>query len=336
MGSRRKRKDLAWFALGGALMLVPLVWVLLGQRNVYGPPLLGACDVYHALASLPGRLFTHLTGAYFLYYDFTAPFWTRLAAGLWLGLIVISGAAALWRWRKRRTFTFAEAAVLGLLATIGCTVPMNYISYGSRYLLPLSGLFVIIFSEQLARCWAASRRARLGAGLLMLTLVVLCGFNEADWVYPLNMSPTLSLNVHQREVEELAGGLLEHNIRHVYCLDTMLQYRLIFATRERLIARSYSLDLERQLQCPLAVERARLSGVPTVLIGQLARLKVLEDAARRHGTTLAGWQRSGPMLFVLANPSPQLLTALDVKILPDMAALQKFVRDQAVKPGYKN
>ncbi|MBN1867079.1 hypothetical protein JW916_07275 [Candidatus Sumerlaeota bacterium] len=327
--SRRKLRDLAGFVVGAAPTSFVLAWIVSHQLAAHRPPVEWFGGMGESLIALPSRVLLHLAGAYFLDCDLPAPLWTRVNAILWMGLTVVAVVAALGDWRRRRAFTLAEATLLALLLVLGTTVAAHFSPYAHRYLFPLTALVAILVADLFARAWTAGRWARAGVGAFLSLQVVLAGLNHAEWSYPLDANPRLSLNVPQREVEALADALLQRGVHHVYCLDTLLQYRLIFITRGNLMARSYCLDGERQLQYPLAVERARLEGKPTVLIGQTTRLDFFEESARRHGLVLGDWYPFGTLLFVLPNPSAWLLRALDIDALPDEAALERFVREHA-------
>jgi hypothetical protein len=273
-------------------------------------------DVLYTLSHLPGRIGEHLTGAYFLSFPMPVTFWASLSSGLWYLLLIVGVVLAVRDGLRRRAYGPSQAAALAVLAACAYTLPLNRYYNGARFLLPLTGLLLIVLGETFAKAWRAGRAPRALALALIALLGVVGARNRADWRTPLNQLDVLLVQVQKSDALAARDALLARGIRHVYCLDFMQQYVLMFAAKEEILARATAISAERQTFYPLAVERARLEGRPTALFGNVIQRQAVIEAARRHGLTLGGLETVGRFFFILPNPPAVLLQALKFELLP--------------------
>jgi len=76
--------------------------------------------------------------------------------------------------------------------------------------------------------------------------------------------------VVRNDIQKLIAELDASNIRHVCCMDPMVQWNIIFSSRERIVARSQN-PLDRVPEYALTVDQARLRGLPVALVGEVSQ-----------------------------------------------------------------
>lgn len=86
--------------------------------------------------------------------------------------------------------------------------------------------------------------------------------------------------VERRQVEAIIERLDAAGIEHVYCLDPMLQWNIMFESRERIVAR-WRDPLDRFPEYPERVDRARLAGLPVALIGEVGPVEPAQPQSFR-------------------------------------------------------
>jgi len=319
-GAKGRRAALAgWFALGAGLPLCLYGWWLTRRPPTWLAPM-NDRDVLTNLSHLPEKIGQHLTGAYFLSFPMPVTFWASLSGGLWYLLLIVGVVLALHGALRRRVYGPSQAAVLAVLAACAYTLPLNRYYNGARFLLPLTGLLLIMIGDYFSQAWRAGRAPRW----LVLAPIALLGVvgarNLADWRMPLNQYDRLLVQVQQSDALAARDALLARGIRDVYCLDFMQQYVLMFAAKEEILARATAITAERQTFYPLAVEQARLTGRPTALFGNVAQRQAVLEAARSRGLALNGLVSTSPYFFILPNPPAPLLQALKFELAPSAPA----------------
>jgi hypothetical protein len=74
--------------------------------------------------------------------------------------------------------------------------------------------------------------------------------------------------VDRAKAREFVSALEAAGVHHVYCLDPMFQWNIVFLSRESIIARWYN-PVDRVPRYAEMVDRARLSGRPVTLVGEV-------------------------------------------------------------------
>jgi hypothetical protein len=211
--------------------------------------------------------------------------WAWPAVTLWLAAWI---AAALWVRAHRRTSTLTPwlvtllvAGSLPPLATLGLrTQPFQF-----RYLAPAMAPFVLCVAIVAAAALASSRRVRAlvvtGLAILFLTsgaaLFELRGVSTAGVDVPAGTTPSQAFAA-------LFDRLRAAGVRHVYSTDPMLQWHLMWRSREQVVAR-YLYPTDRYPPYPAAVDRALRAGEHVAIFCRADRAAKVTDALRAAGQT---------------------------------------------------
>lgn len=130
-----------------------------------------------------------------------------------------------------------------------------------RHLLILYPLSCIILADGIAMLKKQS-------GNLLIFLLLLSGgvvqINEMYSPYIYGPEPQ-HRGISRSEIKNMIKTLNEHNVKYVYCSDPMLQWNIIFESREKIIAR-WVAPKDRISYYPALVDQALHSGKPVALI----------------------------------------------------------------------
>jgi hypothetical protein len=308
---RSRWADLPAAAAGAAAILLPALAGASG-RDSWNPAIFEGADPAAAAAALPARLLTHLSGAYaFEISRLDRGSWSWWAGIAWLFGGAAALAAALVA-RERPAWIRSLAA--GALLAAGATLAIGASAFGPRYLLPVSGALPVLVGAEAGR-FLASPGLRRAAGAGILAAFALLGAPalaevpsraaEAGASDPYALSPG--------DLETLLAEIGYTKARHVYSLDPLLTWNLMFASRGEVRARWLD-PLDRRPEIPAAVDAALRAGAPVALVGRAHRLGEVARAAAASGHAGPPPRRVGRRLFLLPAPSPALLRALGFRI----------------------
>lgn len=175
-----------------------------------------------------------------------------LVAFIWMAALVWSVA---WHTPLRRALVYVAAPLSAVLLI----EPDHLVA---RHLLIVYPLSCLLIGAALS---AGARYAGpLLAGLILLGGCVQIRETASPYVYGAGVQ---SAGVDRRQVRALVDALAQKGVGHVYCLDPMLQWNIIFLSQERVIARWVD-PTDRFPEYPARVDRARLAGSPVALVGQ--------------------------------------------------------------------
>lgn len=298
-------------ALGvGAALAVGAVWLLGDDRGDYwSPPLLGHTQLARSLLLLPERLYVMASGHYFLADRLPMGPANRLATTLWCVATLAAWGGLAWRWRalERRVADLAVRAALAVAAIAGFSLLIDPALFGPRYLLPLTPAWLLGaalgFEAVHERGGLPARAAAVLAGVVMLAsgaaLVerrhVSTGGYEVQLAHP-----------EPEALEALVRGLEERGVHHVYSLDPMLQWNLVYRSRGAIVAR-WLPPTDRRPEAPRAVDRALAEGAPVALVGRLGPNpgEIMHALSRTMPDVLL----IPPHFFAAFDPTPALLEA---------------------------
>ena len=131
----------------------------------------------------------------------------------------------------------------------------------ARHLLPVLPILCLLLGR-----WLAS--LAFAPGLVLLLALVVSG--AAVQLRAVGSPVIHGAGPHGRGVDrsnvmDVLAGLERENVKHIYCGDAMLQWMLIFESRERVIARWREPE-SRVPRYPQEVDRARRAGRPVRLV----------------------------------------------------------------------
>jgi hypothetical protein len=289
-------------------------WVILGRSGpiVWSPDLFQGLDAFGAAVQLPARTFVHFTSAYLFEVRYPAGAILSLGALVWMAALVAAGIGA-WP-RGGGTTPFLRAGGVAILAVLAFALLVGDASFGYRYLLPVSGIVILVLSVRFESLWRAGRPGRRAAAAALAALVLTGGLSVLQGSLrtipaPANDPYLLS----GEEIDLLVRDLLARDVRHVYSLDPLLQWSLMFASGEEIRARWLSRE-DRYPPYPAAVDRALQSGEKVAVVGRIAQADYLRLRLMGAGHVGPRPRPVGGRLFVLYGPDRRLLEALGFQI----------------------
>lgn len=266
----RRRKPEDYFAIGaGALAsALPILWVSLRQpAPVWAPALFDQSSPLRAALLLPYRIFVAFSGSYYLDLVIDMGFATHVAGGLWLVAFTFSLAFAL-----RSSREPAGWKGITIVASLVCILIFSLIVgphvFGFRYLLPLTGILVIPLASGLARnLEGRSTKAAMAGSSLAILVLAGCG---AMWEFrgvAFEGPDHPDVPSESRALSELLDELQRAGVHEAYALDPLLQWRITFASDEKIAAR-WVAPRERYPVYAQRVDEALMEGKPVALIGE--------------------------------------------------------------------
>ncbi|MCA9753060.1 MAG: hypothetical protein KC591_12765, partial [Gemmatimonadetes bacterium] len=309
--SRRRLVDFAF--VGAATVVAGLLIRAIGAgADYWSPPVPSAFDLMHGILDLPRRVWIHFTGFY--YYDavIPPPLFTKIAAGLWCGLLLAAiGAPFVVRGRHRPVLAACAAAVATSLALATVSTGAGFMP---RYLLPLAGFVVTSQAIVIADFWRRGGDARRLASLVV-ALVVLAGAGAAPefGTVSLASAPRERPVAEEAAIRALIDELTRRGVRYVYTLDPTLQWILTFQSGERILCR-WRDPRDRYPAYPKAVDAALLGGRPVALVGDVAEAAAMRHVLPRAGAADLPLITIADRYFAILDPSPTLLRGLGFDI----------------------
>lgn len=246
-GERSWKKSAIWLA---GLLVVCLVEYSLLQpptRTVWNP-LAKSFDGFAILTSCP-RLAIGLFASNLN--RLGMPMGGRfLVALFWLVAVIVAAC------QRQQT----RWALLALLAPWGILVLVSSHELAARHLLVASPIACLVLACGFS---SASRNTNLLFGCLILAG---CLVHVADFYDPCIYGPgAQSLGVVRSNFSKVMQELSKQEIRGVYCTDPMLQWNIVFASREKIPAR-WVTSTDRVPEYVEAVDAARRAGQPVALV----------------------------------------------------------------------
>lgn len=282
---RQRVDDLVFMALGALVSTCVILAVSSGApAAVWHPPLLQNPGGLEAVRELPWRLWTHLSGAYYLRDTFPLSPATFAATFFWYAAVLAALAHVAGAALRHESYDAAQACTLAILGPALFSVLINRDYYMFRYLLPvapcLAMLLGITFAE-VSRMNGKPRQVAVEMAGLLLVISIAAVVDSGRFSY--DGSTRQSGPPKDETVRALADDLEEHNVKHVYSADAFLQWHLMFVSREAVLARWIS-PVDRYPAYGMEVDRALRAGEKVAIVGEARDLiPFLNRMARHHG-----------------------------------------------------
>jgi hypothetical protein len=180
--------------------------------------------------------------------------------------------------------------------------------WGYRYLVPTIGFEVILVVGSLNRWLEDSRwgnRGSLVLGTLILALATASSTLEVSRSSGFSGSFVRSPVRERDALRELIAFLDERGVRHVYACDGMLQWKLMFESRDRIKAR-WIFPTDRIPGYPADVDQAFREGQPVAIFGETSDLVHFQRAIAATGVEVEPI-RVNDRYFVLLGPPRKLV-----------------------------
>ena len=305
-----------------AIALIALPQLIPGKPSQYwDPEYLREMNPTLALTLLPERIWIFFSGAYSYATRMDSNLLSKVTASGWCLLLVVAGVAMLKRVRAGPERMLAIAIITSGLLVMGATLFVGSPLFGYRYLLPLASLTCLAVSLSIGTQPKHRRTFDLspsGITTLAITLILVAAgllatvtgpnFRATASFEPTKLSP-------QQSIDSLIHDLGAQEIHHVYSLDPMLQWNIIFSSRESIIA-CWSDPNDRRPEYPLQVDRAFFQGDNIAIVGMAASLQSFTEFLYSQDMGATTIYTSGDRYFWLPNPSRELLQATGFELNP--------------------
>jgi hypothetical protein len=276
-------------------------------------PLFQWPDWLQAAQSLPQKMWVQLSGAHVYTIALQADPWAAAGAWIWSGVLLLSLLMTAVRMGRGRSFTLAVVSALGIVAACAATLPMNQQLFCYRYLLPVNGLLVFLLATGLSASSWRSRWAR-GFTTAVAFALVLTGVGAALELGQLNLwTAAGGLFPEQKATTALLEDLHQREVRHVYCLDSMFQWNILFLSDEQVQAR-WIAPRDRVPAYPLAVDGALLAKRPVALVGWAEQASTVRSILAQAEAGPYDMHMIKDRFFVLYQPRIELLRGLGFRL----------------------
>jgi len=274
----------------GAVPIALAGWLGRTASPTWAPGLFTGVDPMHALARLPSRLVVHFSGAYLFERSYLpdAPA-SQGAAAIWL--LLLASLLLVQMTLPREAARPAAMLIAGMAGVALFSVFIADGAFGYRYLLPVSGALPLLLALLVPRLLGNRSRGRWSAGAA-LALLLGAGTLALMEVPPraARTLPDDPYALEAGEVERLIAEMREARVTHVYSLDPLLQWNLMFASRGEVLARWLTAS-DRRPAIPIAIDAAVAGGAPVVLAARRSQAEYLrsrlgEERARELPTAL--------------------------------------------------
>jgi hypothetical protein len=280
------RKVSCWLSyVSGALLVV------LGINAIKTFWLTGAVETWtgpqagnpHLLASLPALLkqvHVTLTGAYYFGTALRTGTFTATTAYIWLGCAAAAAFLQIYRLIVRKPLLWSHLLFLSMIATL--LANWGLLEWrDARYMLPVNVPLVFMagveFFDLIDR-YHVSRAPAIAAVALVLALqaVAMTEFARYSYMWWTNGPHTPS---ETRTMHTLIGHLRSRGVTHVYAMNALLQWPIMFYSREAVVAR-WKAGKDRYPAYVHRVDGALDHGAPVAIVGYVGYSYGLENMVR--------------------------------------------------------
>lgn len=267
---RRKMFDVVFMALGtfGLTIIILLIKLLSGGINHYWVPLIFTkWNVLEAIKMLPERIWVVISGSYFLTDKLDSGKGTLLATGIWtISSLLFLVWVAVEVFKKTPTSFLIRGFIGVICSTLAVSLFIDNKVFGYRYILPLISSFIALIAVGIDKLWDKGKLAKASAGIILSLLIFAGGLSLLEFR---NLSssglPPEARGGEAKAIENLSDYLLMQGINSIYSYDRMLQWQIMFASKEDIIARWFH-PSDRYPEYPRAVDQAFASNKRVALV----------------------------------------------------------------------
>lgn len=240
--SKRNPLSKIVFFILGILPSVLFFTTIKQQAGNYWRPNIFSQPTWERVVAAPSWLYDSLTGYYYLNMKSEADTATHIFVILFIATTAIAVCVALYTILKPGKKQLLIVALISLAASV---LPILFVEiYAPRYMLPVtcSALLLIVIVGQYIQ-----EQKVLGGTMVCLAAagtIAMMGFKNYQFD-----------GETKAEVIDAIRYLEKRDIKHVYCSGSLVQWKLIFYSNERVIARYYS-PVERYMPYVKVVDSA--------------------------------------------------------------------------------
>jgi hypothetical protein len=305
---RKKISDLIFIifgTLGTASLILLIQQMSLGIGTFWRPPLFEDWNMLESIRLMPMRIWVAMTGTYFLTRKLTAGPATIIATTAWIISSLLALGCVAVKLFKREPLDFLTRGFVGMiLITLSFSLFLNNQLFAFRYLLPIIGSLAALIAIGIDRLWDQGHVMKKTAWAFLFLLIITGAASMIEFRHvPTSGMPPAPRAGEPQAIADLTRRLLNQNIRFVYSADAMLQWQIMFASKEAIKARWID-PSDRYPEYPRAVDKAFASGEPVALVARPGQLKLVSLTSRRmlsHLEDIDGWY------VIIYDPSRELL-----------------------------
>ena len=292
------------------------------SSQYWNPEYLREMNPILAATALPERIWTFFSGVYSYSTRIDSNVFAKAAATAWCLALIISGAILGKQLRTGPERSLSAAIIASGLLVMGATLFISTPLFGYRYLLPIASLCCL----SLALCIPNRPEHAENTGsiptivatttivLTLSALGILATGSSKNFRAPTAFNPTTISP--QESIDQLIRDLEAQGIHHVYSLDPMLQWNIIFSSQESITAR-WSDPKDRRPEYPLRVDQALFAGESTAIVGTAELMESFTAFLGSRNIQALPIYAAGDRYFWLLNPSQELLQAVGFELNPD-------------------
>jgi len=315
---KERRKLINFFTLVvGFLSAQGVVSLLtIGKISSYwSPDYFVRSDVVKALKLLPERVLVYFSGAYSYGFKIDSGPFISICAVLWCLLLTVAFYRSLTLAIRKRTFSIKTACFLSMIVVLVFTLFINKMQFGYRHFLPLSSLLILFITLDCAsvREWTRKKGSPV---FLMLMLLIFCGAGSLLEARQYTDPKVITENALPSEaaLDALIEDLTTAEIKYVYCLDAMLQWNIIFAGREQVIARWRS-PYDRRPEYPRAVDKALFTGENVAVVGTAIYWEQTNRFLQKQGYAHVRPRIAGGRYFWIPVPDVAMIKRMGFRLI---------------------
>jgi hypothetical protein len=306
---RRRPDDIVILAAGFAVCTIGY-YLVRNPEAYWAPTTFANVAVLESLAQMPRRLWVNATGVYFLNRQLELGTLTKLLSLGWVVLVASAGTQAAWNAVRSRRIDVSVVALASIVVIVGFSLVVDRFQWGYRYLVPTVGFEVLLVARELHRRAASFthglRAVDVGAAA-MVGVAILLSVTEVSRTPGFSGTSVAAETLERDAVRASVAFLEEEGVRHVYAWDGMLQWKLMFESRGRILAR-WIYRTDRIPEYPAAVDRAFAEGARVAIFGELTDLEAVRRSIADAGA-VANPLRVSDYHFVVLDPPRDLVEA---------------------------
>ena len=236
--SARRPAAALLYAAGIVTMFVVIRMLPASGVTTWTPPAPGNPALLASLPHVLRQIYVNLTGAYFLRVAVEPGPVTTTAAYVWTLLLAAAVPLQIYRLAARRYLVWSHLLFLSVVSTLLA----NWLlleARDARYLLPLNALLVFLAGVEffdLADRTRLAGRYRAAAFVLVAAIGAVSMNEFARFTYMWWKNPRGGMSEAAR-LEAVIDHLKANGVRHALSTNALLQWQLMFYSREEIISR---------------------------------------------------------------------------------------------------
>ena len=310
---RRVAYGLAYGAGVAAVLLAAAGASGQSMAAILAPPRARNPDLIGSVPAFLERIYTNLTGSYYLWTSIEPGPVTAGLARVWYGLLIAATLVQVYRLITRKYLLWSHLLFVSVLSTLVASWVL-LIAPDARYLLPLGALLVMwigVEASDLAARTALPDWARVAAFSALVGFAAWSSVEFRNYAF-LWDSPANGWSEAKR-MQTLIGHIQAKGIRHVFSLNGLLQWQLMLYSDERIVSRSTA-ERDRYPEYVTEVDRALDDGSAVAVVGYVHTMGGLDQLVDPGAIITVD-----DKYWLYVGPDKDLLRMLGFRFLADRA-----------------